>query len=219
MNTTKCNCGRSIYQKPNSTIKEVFCPSCKLARLTRQDNPKSIKTGKTGKLPGDIKKTRKKGLKSNFDFYKTTAWNWCRKYVLLYYSQSGYVRCATSGKILRLNTPDCHCGHYIKVRDGNSTNYATAFDFRNLAPQSRQDNTYMGGRQDIMRSWLVERHGEDAIKDLELKRRTICRMDQAELDKWSDHFRELFNKLLIERNISDPWKAKNNSKKISNISK
>lgn len=107
---------------------------------------------------------------------------------------------------MRIGTSDCHCGHYIKVRDGNSTNYATAFVFSNLAPQSRQDNTYMGGRQDLMREWLVDRHGEEAIKDLERQRNIPYRLDDAELKYWSDWYKFKYKELLEQRGMKDPWK-------------
>jgi hypothetical protein len=153
------------------------------------------------------KNSLKMSLNISKDFYKTTAWHWCRKYVLLFYANpDGTVRCCTSGREMTIARADCHCGHYIKVREGNSTNYSTAFDFRNLGPQTLQDNTYMGGRQDLMREWLVKQHGEEAIKDLEAKRHTVCRLDKATLDYWSDYYRNKFNELLKERGIKNPWK-------------
>lgn len=106
---------------------------------------------------------------------------------------------------MSIATANCHCGHYIKVREGNSTNYATAFDFRNMGPQTRKDNTFMGGRQDLMREWLVKQHGEDEIKALEAQRHTIYKLDKYELDKWAEYYRNKFNDLLKERGLMNPW--------------
>ena len=149
----------------------------------------------------------KKAKKNKFDFYRTNAWKWCRRYVLLFYSdKNGIVKCATSGRLMQIGTRSCHCGHYIKVRDGNSTNYSTAFDFRNLAPQSMQDNTFMGGRQDIMRAWLVEKHGENNIKELEEKRKIICKLDNYILEYWENYYKEKYKQLLITKNVNSVWK-------------
>lgn len=203
---TTCKCGNLIYQNPRSSIKKKLCPKCELARITskyREGSNNSQKTTKTISLANSVSK---KSKKLSIDFYRTTAWSWCRKYVLLFYSnKDGVVKCATSGKLMSIGTADCHCGHYIKVRDGNSTNYATAFEFTNLAPQSRQDNTFMGGRQDKMREFLVKQHGEEAIKELEAKRHIPYRLDQYELKKWSDYYRSKYNDLLKERGMKSPW--------------
>ena len=206
---TKCKCGRSIPKRMNSTIQSKLCPKCTLlqAQKSKIDYHRANKVEKMTKSTIGKKKQLKTSLNVSKNFYKTTAWNWCRKYVLLFYSNSdGIVRCCTSGRIMSIATADCHCGHYIKVREGNSTNYATAFDFRNLGPQTRKDNSFMGGRQDLMREWLVKQHGEDAIKDLETKRHTLCKLDNAALEYWSDFYRKKFNELLNERGMNNPWK-------------
>jgi hypothetical protein len=152
------------------------------------------------------KPSARKTATKKFDFYKTAAWKWCRKYVLLYYAdKNGVTRCATSDRYLVLGTKDCHCGHYIKVKDGNSTNYATALLFENLAPQSMQDNTYQGGREGLMREWLVKQHGEDKIKELEAKRRMPYKLDEYTLKQISEEYKAKYKLLLKGRGMRDPW--------------
>ena len=206
-NETICKCGNRIHQNPMSTIKKKLCPKCELARQRAKQGVGSIISKKTIKDTTLDRTISKKPKKLSKDFYRTTAWSWCRKYVLLYYAnKDGIVKCATSGRLMRIGTPDCHCGHYIKVRDGNSTNYATAFQFANLAPQSRQDNTFMGGRQDLMREFLVKQHGEENIKDLERQRNIPYRLDDAELKYWADWYKFKYKHLLEQRGMKDPWK-------------
>ena len=195
MNQNKCDCGRSIPQRCNSTIRAKKCPHCTYMDAISNAKIKSKTQSKS------------KNKQPKFNFYKTTAWKWFRKYVLLYYSdKNGIVKCATSGRYMTLGSKNCHCGHYIKVRDGNSTNYSTALDFRNAAPQHLQDNTMMGGRQDLMREFLVNQHGDEAIKKLEAKRRIPLKLDKSTLDQYAKHYKAKFEQLLKERNQKNPWK-------------
>lgn len=194
-----CKCGNKLHRKHNSTIYPKQCPNCQYRALFVGSSSKSLKIGTTPKNPATKK----------FDFYKTTAWKWCRKYVLLYYAdKNGVTRCATSGRYLVLGTKDCHCGHFIKVKDGNSTNYATALLFENLAPQSLQDNTYQGGREGLMREWLVKQHGEDKIKELEAKRRVPCKLDEYTLQQIAAEYKAKYKLLLKGREMRDPWAKK-----------
>jgi len=184
-----CQCGREIPINRYSTIQAKKCPSCTYADAVSKKNNRKTKS-----------KT------NQFDFYKTTAWKWFRRYVLLYYAnKDGIVKCATSGRYMALGSKNCHCGHYIKVRDGNSTNYATALDFRNVGPQHIQDNTKMGGRQDLMREWLVNQHGEESIKNLESKRRIPFKLNPSTLEEYSVKYKQLFKSLLLDRNMKNPW--------------
>lgn len=190
-------------QKPNSTL-YFPCPKC------NSDKRREKNSTLLGQSSFYKQKEAKKGLKSKkvkFNIYSTNAWRWFSRYVLLYYADDNLtVRCSTSGEILSITSRRCHCGHYLKTREGTSTNYSVAFDFRNVAPQSLRDNRYMGGRQDKMRKWLVNRHGEEAIKELEIKKNQIYHLDKLSLDKISDEYKKKFNDLLLERGIKNPWK-------------
>ena len=140
------------------------------------------------------------------DFYSTAAWRWCAKYVLLFYADNnGNVSCSTSGRIYQVTDRNMQCGHFIKVKDGSSTNYSTALDFENLAPQCYQDNRYYAGKPDVMRKWLVEKHGEDAVRNLEIKKFNICKLDDLILSEFAKIYKAKFKELLVSRNIKNPW--------------
>jgi hypothetical protein len=191
--------------------KLFVCPECEKEK--RRISSEKLRAKNKALLEQSTFATRKvakNGLKSKkkkFNFYKTTAWKWFSRYVLLYYAnKNGIVRCATSGRLMKINSRSCHTGHFIKVNDMNSTNYYTAFDFRNVAPQYYQDNRYGGGRMDLMREFLVTQHGEEAIKDLEQKRKIPFHLDTYTLNKIADEYKAKFYALLEERNIENPWK-------------
>lgn len=143
-------------------------------------------------------------MKSN-QFYGSAAWKYCSRYVLLYYANDQYiVQCATSNKPLFIAASNCHCGHYIKTFDGSKTNFATAFEFENLAPQSHQENVYAGGRPDIMRDWLVAKHGQNKMDVLNIKRHNICKLGKFEMEYWRDHYKKLFDDLVKIK--GNPWR-------------
>jgi len=139
-------------------------------------------------------------------FYSSQAWKFCSKYILLYYSNSdGYVQCSTSGAWMSCNDKKMHCGHYIKVYDGSKTNMAVAFEFENLAPQSHQDNIYRGGKPDIMKEWLINKHGVKKIESLNIKKHNICKLGKFEMDYFKTYYKRLFDDLVKEKGIN-PWK-------------
>ncbi|WP_159523745.1 recombination protein NinG [Sunxiuqinia indica] len=175
-----------MRRRHNSTIEQ--CPRCLIVK-----NNRIIERSVFKKAP-------------KFNLYQTTAWKWFSRYVLLYYADKNAVAiCATSGRRMSINSKQCHAGHYIKVNDMNSTNYSTAFDFRNVAPQYYRDNHYGGGRMDRMREHLVGKHGEDAIKELEAKRHQAFHLDKATLDQIAAEYKAKFKQLLIDREMQNPW--------------
>ena len=137
-------------------------------------------------------------------FYSSAAWKYCSRYVLLYYSDGMYTKCSTSGKILKINEGNCHCGHLIKVFDAGITNFATAFNFENLAPQSMRDNRYLSGKPDIMREWLENKHGINKIRNLYIQKHNICRLDKTIMDYWKSYYKGLFDNLVKEK--GNPWR-------------
>lgn len=136
------------------------------------------------------------------DFYNSTAWKYCSKYVLLYYSNNeGYVQCSTSGLWYACNDKRIQCGHYYKADSHKST----AFEFTNLAPQSYKDNRYFSGKPEVMREWLIKQHGIKAIESLDIKKNNICKLVKVEFDYWKEHYKKLFNELVKEKGFN-PWK-------------
>ena len=134
------------------------------------------------------------------EFYKTKAWKYCSRYVLLVYSDGMYVKCPTCGKILQINTRQAHCGHLIKITDS----WATAFEFENLAPQCLACNRYQGGRSDIMKSWLIEKHGYEKVMNLYIRKHNYCKPDKLFLELWEKYYKELFEEIILT--MGNPWK-------------
>lgn len=193
--------------------KEGLCPKCYKEWLINSPEGKAYVSKITMKARNSIKSANnreKKEQKHNFQspherFYKSQAWKYCSRYVLLYYAdQDGYVKCCTSGLEYKVNDANMHCGHFIKVFDSNSTNYSTAFEFKNLGPQCSRDNTKLGGRPEVMSKWIDHMHGEGTSKWLEQEKHKAYKLDLTELEYWAKHYRELFNELVKEK--GNPWK-------------
>lgn len=140
-------------------------------------------------------------------FYASKAWKYFSRYVLLFYSDENLmVNCSTNPLLEYKITDKRICvGHYIKVFDANSTNYSTAFHFKNVAPQSVQDNIYKGGNMEEMAKWLDLTHGEGTAKEMEQLSRTPLKLDKYELDKIAQKYKQKFKDELNKRNITNPW--------------
>lgn len=153
----------------------------------------------------ELEKVRKNGKKTAVErFYKSSAWRWCSKYVLLYYADDNLmVKCSTSPNLIyKVTDKEIHCGHYLKSDQHKSV----AFEFKNLFPQSYSDNCHFSGKPEIAKQWIEKTHGEGTIDWLERKKNEEYKLDAYELDKLADHYRKLFKELLISRGISNPWK-------------
>ena len=142
------------------------------------------------------------------EFYNTTAWKYFSKYIILKYayetSAGLAVNCATSGKLYLLPDKRVHCGHWVKVFDGNSTNFSTAFDERNCLPQSAYDNTYRSGKEYAMAKKIDSIHGEGTCDELMIKKHTACKLDKFYLDSIAKHYKEKFTMLVNSK--GNPWK-------------
>lgn len=200
----------------NGIPRSKLCPSCNLKKASNAESLRIAEErfGKrkskdiTSKIPSIRNPKTKRTISTKFDFYKTTAWKWLSRLVLVTYADNeGYVACSTSPhRIYHVTSRSMHAGHYIKVRDSNSTNYATALNFYNIAPQSHHDNIYGGGCQDVMRGWLVKKYGENKVLELERMKRIPFKLSKSVLDELSDKYRKEYKELLKKRNMVDPWK-------------
>lgn len=165
--------------------------TAKAKKITARNQAKEIREQKKA-----IKKSNPKR-----DFYKSMAWLYCSRYVLLYYSVDGMVQCSTSPhRWYPLNDRRIHCGHYIKVDQFK----ATAFEFKNLAPQSYTDNIMFSGKPEIMAEWLKKQHGNDVIEWLNIQKHKICHLSKSEYEYWAEHYKKLFCELVKEKGIN-PW--------------
>lgn len=129
------------------------------------------------------------------EFYRTKAWKVFTKYVLLFYSKNRIVACSTCGKWMSIDSKDSCTGHLIKVFDGNSTNFSTAFEFINCLPQCQACNRHGHGKPDIMYRKCVEIHGQQAIDKLYIKKNIPMKLDTYTLDSIYKEYKEKYNQL------------------------
>ena len=221
-------CGET-FRKPynNSTINPKICPRCQAlkdfeSKKRREMNKQLLSQSnlmgynkrsgfKPGKYTPNKKKVKNK-LKSPKDrFYKSAAWRWFSRCILLENTidEKGItVRCCTCGKLMLVNSRNCHVGHYIKVFDGNSTNYSTALLEINVAPQCDKCNHYRGGCMDEMAAYIENKHGKGTVERLMELKRQAMKLDATLLEDISNKYKAMFKKILEEKEIQTPWKKK-----------
>lgn len=142
------------------------------------------------------------------DFYASSAWKWFSRFVMLSHAKESngvyFVTCATSGKQMQIPSKKAHCGHLIKVFNGNSTNFATAFDERNVMPQSMAENRYKSGNELKMMMAIENYHGAGTYEELLAKSKTFYKLDKVILKDISDEYRLKFKELAKIK--GDPWR-------------
>jgi len=117
---------------------------------------------------------------------------WFSKYIrLLYASPEGFVRCYTSGLILRWQ--DAHCGHFISRK-----NLATRWLPDNCRPQSEHQNCMLHGNLEVFKRKLEEE--KSGITDwLEQQAREVCKPSREELKSLIIEYRHKVK--LLEKKI------------------
>jgi hypothetical protein len=196
-------CNKETVFFPRSTIRKKYCEDHAIAAVLIASR-KEVEKDKA-----DLERVRqesKKRLSVN-QFYKTRAWLNFSHYVLLYYANDDLeVVCSTNPRLwYRINDPNICVGHYLKVFDANSTNFSTAFEFRNVGPQSRKEND-RGGNMEAMAHWIEDTHGVGTVEELKQIRRKPLKLDKYTLDQIAKTYLALFNEELKRRGIKDPWK-------------
>jgi hypothetical protein len=217
-------CGNEFRQPPvNSTIKRKICPRCQKLKdfeKKREYNQKLLAQSnlfnpgkRSGFKPGKYTPKKKSGLngkKTPKDrFYKSAAWKWFSRYILIISTidvTETTTQCCTCGKWMAVNSRNCHVGHYVKVFDANSTNYATALVEVNTGPQCDHCNHYRGGVMDEMASYIEKKHGKGTVKQLMELKKLPLKLDDAYLAEIADTYRKKFYKELEQRGIENPWK-------------
>ena len=138
-------------------------------------------------------------------FYKTTAWKWFSRYVLLPYSKDGLVSCSTCGNVKMVNDRLMHLGHLIKVfSSGGHTNFATAFHEKNVMPQCHQCNVHLGGNELKMLDAIELKFGKGTYDELKMKSRFPFKLDKFTLDQIAKDYKGRFDKLVSKK--GNPWK-------------
>lgn len=144
-------------------------------------------------------------------FYSSTAWKYFRMYVILSHSDENLVvRSVTDGKLYRLNIPserrNVVAGHYLRVFDSNGkTNYSTAFNLKNVYPQSYQENVFNGGNQSEMAKHIEKVHGKQALEELNILSKKPYSLDKFTMEDLGLYWKEKFNNLVQERGVN-PFK-------------
>jgi hypothetical protein len=221
-------CGET-FRKPhnNSTINPKLCHRCQSlkdfeSKKRRKENKKLLSQSnlmgynkrsgfKPGKYTPNKKKVKNKLKTPKERFYKSTAWRWFSRCILLKNTidkKGTTTRCCTCGKLMLVNSRNCHVGHYIKVFDGNNTNYSTAFLELNVGPQCDQCNHYRGGSMDEMAVYIKNKHGKDTMEKLMEIKRQPMKLDAALLEDISSKYKAKFKDILEEKGIQNPWKKR-----------
>ena len=97
---------------------------------------------------------------------------------------SGFVACVTCGARDYWKRVDA--GHFVKRQ-----HRATRFDERNVAPQCRRDNHFMGGRQDDFAKAIIERYGQEVFEELMQKKYQTFKVTRAYLEEMIEHYKKL----------------------------
>ena len=188
---------------PGKSMLSPYC-RCHLAISHIYKKRAEVAQGKA-----ELEKVRQESKKriTKDGFYQLTAWKHFSHFVLLHYANDDLdVYCSTNPN-LRYHVKDSNIcvGHYLKVFDANSTNFATAFEFRNVAPQSRAQNEN-GGNMEVMAQWIEKTHGSGTVEELKQIKRTAFKLDKTTLEEISKKYLALFNEELLRRKIKNPWK-------------
>lgn len=198
-------CSNERMKKPgNTTLFFKGCQDCEIAY-----NLSVIREGVRKDKDGleKARESKKTGLNVN-RFYNTSAWLNFSHYVLLFYANEDLeVACSTDPTLwYKITDANICVGHFIKVFDSNSTNFATAFEFCNVGPQSRKENNH-GGNMDQMAIWIEATHGTGTVDKLKAMKRYAFKLDKYTLNEISKKYLGLLNEELRRRNIyKNPWR-------------
>lgn len=197
-------CGNPKKKRPgNTTLYFPYCEDCLVLDVLNKVRIEKVKSKE------ELEKAREESKKrfTKDGFYQLTAWKNFSHYVLLFYANEDLEVVCSTNPNLRYPVKDSNIcvGHYLKVYDANSTNFSTAFEFRNVAPQSRSENEN-GGNMEKMAKWIEEKHGAGTVEELKQIRRKPFKLDKYTLDQISKHYLKLFNEELTRRNIKNPWR-------------
>jgi hypothetical protein len=203
MKNTTCqhkDCAEARLKKPgNNILYFKFCTDHQI-----EANLSKIRAD-VQKDREELKKAKESKKKTGTErFYTSSAWRNCSHFILLYYSDDNLmVRCSTSPHLqYHITDKEIHCGHYHKA----DQHKATAFELRNICPQSYSDNVHFSGKPEIMAKWIELTHGEGTLEWLDRKKNETLKLDKYTLDKISKHYLGLLNAELKRRGIKNPWR-------------
>lgn len=185
----------------NSTL--YICPKCESeARIKKNKallNSSYMKS--TDRCSTSLKQGKKR--KSPRQKAMDRADEWFSKYIRLKYSFEScgelVCRCYTCNSIHWIKQLDC--GHYV-----NREHKTVRFDENNARPQCVFCNQHRSGRHAIFGLNLEKEVGAEEVDRLRQLSLFPGEDNEQFYREQADKYRNLFNELLIERKIKNPWK-------------
>ena len=122
---------------------------------------------------------------------------WFSRYIRLLYNESGYCRCATCGKLVRVTA--IQAGHYIP------RNFKPRYDLKNVHPQCVYCNIRMKGNQLPYQDYITARYGEKKnkqLRDMQKNKIRYSSYNRATMRKFAIWLQEQ----CIEMGYTEYWK-------------
>lgn len=198
-----CKCGRPIYQRPFTTIKNKNCPTCTLKQASGKQE--TGQKAKIWRIPGKVSAGAKKGQKKPKERNPMKlADDWFSRYIRVKYSivvdGEFYCKDIITGKIYKATRLDN--GHYQSRR-----HMATRYDEDNCRPQNRSSNRFQGeADKEKFRTNLIKEIGQERFDAMEAKSRnpvfSYSRNDFVEI---AETFRLATNELLKSKGGKRWW--------------
>lgn len=195
-----CGCGRKF--KPsyrNGILVSKLAPYCRLQAMSK---PKGVRLA--SELPDRRKSSEKRG-KTPRQCAMDRADEWFSRYIRLKYSfESGgelYCTCYTCGNPKPIL--EAENGHWQR------RGYKTArFHANNARPQCHQCNYHYQGKPEIFELNLIRDIGQDKVNELKKLAQQIGEDNEPFYREQASKYRKLFNLLLKEKGVVNPWKSK-----------
>lgn len=106
------------------------------------------------------------------------------------------VKCCTCEKILPWKKMDA--GHWKGRGIGGGS--GAYFDERNINTQCKTCNGFEGGKQKEHKRFILDKHGEDAVNEIEMMHRLGRKWSDGELIALEVHFKQMYNELVDSLN-------------------
>lgn len=98
--------------------------------------------------------------------------------------EGGTVTCFTCGGLFFWR--DVDAGHFVKRQ-----HRATRWNTKNVRPQCRRDNHFMGGRQDDFAANIVREHGQEVFEELMQLKYQTKKHSRSEIEEMIEKYKAL----------------------------
>lgn len=102
-------------------------------------------------------------------------------YIRTKYAVNGIVECVTCG--IKKEIKEIQCGHYIPRQ-----HLSTRWDEENCYPQCIGCNVFRKGNYPAFSLFLVRNFGKERLESLELKRRQVTKLKEADLQEMYEEY-------------------------------